>query len=194
MPACEAATSFSTPFFAARRQRLHFSIQHRLEWLLGLPTRCCGASDLMRYQAKMNWVYIGCSTQRVPSLSKVMTRSGIGTKPGAFGVVVLATKSRIALLVVPSGRTNATFQFCGPGKCEDNSSWLQGADVVDVHRYGCASPCSDDSLGPASAAGQTEHRRAFFTCFTSCCNLRKSDWGLTSPLTLRHFPRNWRPH
>jgi hypothetical protein len=47
-------------------------------------------------------VYIGCSTQSVPSWSKVATRSAGGTKLGLPCVVVVCTKSTIAFFAGPS--------------------------------------------------------------------------------------------
>jgi hypothetical protein len=44
----------------------------------------------------------GFSVQSVPSLSNVAMRSGTGTKSGEPSFVTLATKSRIAFLVLPS--------------------------------------------------------------------------------------------
>jgi hypothetical protein len=35
-----------------------------------------------RSGANVSWMYMGCSDQSVPSLSKTATRSGVGTKSG----------------------------------------------------------------------------------------------------------------
>src|SRR5262249_45003883 len=64
-------------------------------------TGCCGASAFTRSRAKASWVYIGCSTHKVPSLSKVAMRCGTGTKPEPSRVT-LATKSRIDCFDLPS--------------------------------------------------------------------------------------------
>ena len=51
-----------------------------------------GASAFTRSSAKASWVYIGCSTHRVPSLSNVAMRSAGGTKSGPPCRVTRATK------------------------------------------------------------------------------------------------------
>ena len=45
---------------------------------------------------------MGCSVQRVPSLSKVAIRSSVGTKSGPPGVTTRRTKETIADFAVPS--------------------------------------------------------------------------------------------
>ena len=55
----------------------------------------------------MTCEYIGCSTQSVPSWSKVAIRSGGGTKVGRPAVVVARTNSTMAFFadsVVPRGK------------------------------------------------------------------------------------------
>ena len=61
-----------------------------------------GANAFTRSSAKASWVYIGCSTHSVPSLSKVAMRWSTGTKSGLPWVVTRLTNSVIAVLVAPS--------------------------------------------------------------------------------------------
>ncbi len=63
---------------------------------------CWGASCRARSKAKNACPYRGYSTQRVPSLSKTAVRSLGGRKDELFGVVMFATKPRIASLATPS--------------------------------------------------------------------------------------------
>ncbi len=63
---------------------------------------CSGASAWTRSSAKASWVYIGCSTQSVPSLSKVAMRSASGTKSGLASSVTASTNATIAALASPS--------------------------------------------------------------------------------------------
>src|SRR5258708_5235532 len=78
---------------------LHVSLQHGLERLRILPFRMRGASAFTRSSAKANWTYIGCSTQRVPSLSKVAMRSAGATKSAPPALVTRSTKSTMACFV-----------------------------------------------------------------------------------------------
>ena len=55
-----------------------------------------------RSRQYITWLYIGCSTQSVPSWSKVAMRSSGGTKSGLDLSVVAFTKSTIACLAAPS--------------------------------------------------------------------------------------------
>ena len=108
---------------AGRGQRLHVAVQHRLERLLGLPVRICGASALTRSRTKASWTYIGCSIHSVPSLSKVAMRWSAGTKSGPPCVVTRATKSvidRFGRAVVP-GRQRIAWA------CAD-AVWTQRSD------------------------------------------------------------------
>ena len=57
---------------------------------------CSGASALTRSSAKASWVYIGCSTHSVPSLSNTAMRSGSGTKSGEPSLVTFSTKATMA--------------------------------------------------------------------------------------------------
>src|SRR5260370_29672478 len=77
---------------------LHVSLQHGLERLRILPFRMQGASAFTRSSAKANWTYIGCSTQRVPSLSKVAMRSPGATQSAPPTLVTRPTQSDTALL------------------------------------------------------------------------------------------------
>ena len=102
-----AVESGGNPFFAIELAR------HALHDASGLPrplkqlirdrvdvfhSGCVGASALMRSSAKASWVYIGCSAQSVPSLSKTAMRSAGGTKSGPPCLVVRSTKSTSAFL------------------------------------------------------------------------------------------------
>ena len=50
----------------------------------------------------MTWLYIGCSTHKVPSWSKVAILSSGGTKVALPSFVVFVTKSTIACFAGPS--------------------------------------------------------------------------------------------
>src|SRR5664280_2832110 len=64
----------------------------------------------------MNCVYIGCSTQVVPSWSKVAIRSPGGTKFGLAGSIVTLTKLTIACFAGPSFHA-------GRGSCTCAREW-----------------------------------------------------------------------
>ena len=64
-------------------------------WVV-LHSGCCGASAFTRSSAKASWVYIGCSTHSVPSLSNTAMRSGSGTKSGEPSLVTFSTKATMA--------------------------------------------------------------------------------------------------
>src|SRR5262245_31948931 len=69
---------------------------------LSFQSGCWGATAFTRSRAKASWKYIGCSDQRVPSLSKTAMRSAAGTKVGAPAFVTSATNFRIACFDGPS--------------------------------------------------------------------------------------------
>src|SRR6516225_5181534 len=62
-----------------------------------------------------NCVYIGCSTHRVPSWSKVATRSAGGTNLTLDGSVVRWTNSTIACLAAPAFH-EASGSFCAQAR------------------------------------------------------------------------------
>ena len=59
---------------------------------------CSGAIRLTSSSAKASWKYIGCSAQRVPSLSKVAIRSAGAMNDGEASFVAPATNVTIARL------------------------------------------------------------------------------------------------
>src|SRR6202012_1369590 len=59
---------------------------------------CLGASCLTRSRTKASWTYIGCSTQSVPSLSKVAMRCSLGTKSAVPSLVTFSTNAMMAFL------------------------------------------------------------------------------------------------
>ena len=72
-----------------------------LKGCLAFHSGCSGASLTTRSRAKASCVYMGCSTHRVPSLSKVATRSDGWTKSAEPSRVTAATKSKIDCLARP---------------------------------------------------------------------------------------------
>ena len=82
MPAWVAMMSLHQALFAGCGKRLHVAFEHRLERLRVFHSGCCGAIALTRSSAKASWMYIGCSTHSVPSLSNTAMRSGSGHEIG----------------------------------------------------------------------------------------------------------------
>ena len=64
------------------RHRRPVTLEDRAIRLVVLELGISAASCLMRSNTKNAWKYIGCSHQRVPSLSNVAMRSAAGTKSG----------------------------------------------------------------------------------------------------------------
>ena len=102
MPEWVTATISSMPFSPAAARPFISPARTDLKGSFSCQSGCCGAMALMRSRAKRNWKYIGCSHQRVPSLSKVAMRSSGLTKSGEPSFVTRSTKSVTDFLVGPS--------------------------------------------------------------------------------------------
>ena len=102
MPVCVATTisirSFRVNLAIASRS----PVKYGLERLLVLPFRMLRRQLDTAPGEKTTSVYIGCSTQVVPSSSKVAMRCSGGTNFGLALSVVTRTKSRIAFFAGPS--------------------------------------------------------------------------------------------
>src|ERR1700730_11385988 len=96
---------------------------------------CSGANAFTRSIAKTSWVYIGCSTHKVPSLSNVAMRSAGGTKSGPPCWVMRATKPVIARLLAPSFHDgSASLCACAGGKTGSMGANKIGSAAVAVSR------------------------------------------------------------
>ena len=73
-----------------------------LKGCLVFHSGCMGAMAFTRSSAKASCTYIGCSTQSVPSLSKVAMRWSTGTKSGPPCVRDARDKVEDRVLVAPS--------------------------------------------------------------------------------------------
>src|SRR5580692_727583 len=102
MPACVAMPSSTSPRSPAAMSDFMSPSSTALNGWVVVHSGCCGANTFTRSRAKASWVYIGCSTHKVPSLSNVAMRSAGGTKSGPPCRVTRATKPVIACLLGPS--------------------------------------------------------------------------------------------
>lgn len=102
MPGCVAIRSAISPCSPVSANVFMSPSSAALNGCVSFHSGCCGANAFTRSSAKASWVYIGCSTHNVPSLSKVAMRSAGGTKSGEPSRVTAATKSSIDCFVAPS--------------------------------------------------------------------------------------------
>src|SRR3954469_627430 len=101
MPACVAAMISIRPLSPEAINVLRLPSSTALNGCLVVQSGLSGASSLVRASAKASCTYIGCSHQRVPSLSKVATRPDVSTKSGLPDVVTRETKFVIEALTSP---------------------------------------------------------------------------------------------
>src|SRR6202050_1862764 len=102
MPACVAMPSSTSPRSPAAMSVFMSPSSTALNGCVLVHSGCCGAKTFTRSRTKASWVYIGCSTHNVPSLSNVAMRSAGGTKSGPPCWMTRATKPVIACLLGPS--------------------------------------------------------------------------------------------
>src|SRR6476661_3202844 len=134
MPACVTAISSTKPFSPDAITAFRSPSSAPANGCLVFQSGCMGASAFTRSSAKANCVYIGCSTQSVPSLSKVATRCSTGTKKGPPCVVTRATKSRIEAFVAPSFQDGSGSRACASAEVERSEADKIGSKTRDERR------------------------------------------------------------
>src|SRR5262245_27833917 len=125
MPTWVAATISSRSFLVSLATADLSFARIALNGSLVCQSGCIGASSFTRSSANSSWVYSGCSTQSVPSLSKVAIRSAGGTYFALALSVVALTKPKIAALLGPA------FQ---DGNGSDGAFSCEGAWAMAQHR------------------------------------------------------------
>ena len=130
MPVSVAARIFSRSFIVS------LAIASRFPDITVLNGSTSASSGLAlttagtRSRQYMTWEYIGCSTQSVPSWSKVAMRSAGGTNCGLPCVVVACTKSTMAFFAGPSfhdgsGSVCARAHGAPASTATSKSTWAQ---------------------------------------------------------------------
>ncbi len=102
MPVWVAPSSFMIPMVPDAATPAMSSSSTDLKGSLVCHSGCAEARRLTSAITNANCVYIGCSTQSVPSLSKSAMRSCSGTNSGLPSAVVRRTKSTIDCFASPS--------------------------------------------------------------------------------------------
>src|SRR5512132_4738541 len=102
MPEWVAVMISRIPFSPDAASAFTFPSSTAWNGCLVLHSGCSGTSAFTLSNAKTNWIYVGCSGQSVPSLSKAAIRFAGGTKSGVPSLVTHETKFSTADFVDPS--------------------------------------------------------------------------------------------
>jgi hypothetical protein len=102
MPVWVAATTSKSPFSPAAATAFMSFSRMPLKGCVVFHSRCLGARAFTRSKAKNPWKYIGCSLQRVPSLSNVAMRASGGTYWALARSVTAWTNFTMLCLLGPS--------------------------------------------------------------------------------------------
>ena len=102
MPEWVTAITSPSPFSPVAATAFMSFSRMPLNGCLVFHSGCFGASAFTRSKGKNPWTYVGCSLQRVPSLSKTAMRAAGATNWGLPWAVTAPTNFTIACLAAPS--------------------------------------------------------------------------------------------